>query len=357
MKKLLILNRRCIKNSLGGGAESYTHEIFKRLANYYDITYVTSTFDGALSEEIIDGIKYIRQGDEMSMHFFAFKYYLQKKKAFDLIIDQFNGLGFCTFLSKNSIMLIHQLYDEFWVAKLGNIGNLYKYIEKILLFFYKKKRVITVSESTKSDLLAKKYLPENIDIVYNGIDYKKYPQKENYDGKKICYLGRMEPTKNPEDALKVFLNLKKKFPTLELNFVGGGSENHRLEKEYGEIEGVTYNGFVSEGTKYQLLREADVLIVPSIREGWGQIVIQANMVGTPVVGYNVAGIKDSVVDKVTGELVYPRDLKALTQSVEKLLNNPEKLKEYSLNALKRAEDFSWDNSAKVMLEKLQSYGY
>ena len=354
-KKLLMLNRRCIKNPLGGGAELYTHEIFKRLVDEYEITYVTSIFEGGKPEEILDDITYIRAGSEISMHVHGFLYYMMNRNNYDLIIDQFNGLGFLTFLSKNSIMLIHQLYDEFWVAKLGNVGYPYKYVEKFLLSLYKKKNVIAVSQSTKDDLLLKGYIDENIDIVYNGIDYIKYPKKEQFIGTKICYLGRMEKTKNPEDVLKVFNTLKKKIPNLELNFVGGGEENHRLQKKYGNIEGVTYNGFVSETKKYEVLRESDLLVVPSIREGWGQIVIQANMVGTPVVGYRVAGIKDSVLENVTGELVYPKDIKALTETVYSLLIDKQKLEKYSTEALVRAEGFSWDNSAEEMRKRLESY--
>jgi len=354
-KKILMLNRRCIKNPLGGGAEVYTHEIFKRLTDYYDITYITSSFINAKEIDIIDNIKYIRAGGEMSMHIYAFIYYLKNKSKFDIIIDQFNGLGFLTFFSKNSIMLIHQLYDEFWVSKLGKIGYLFKFIEKFLLFFYKRKKVIVVSESTKEDLISLGYKSENIDIIYNGIDFIEYNKKENFQGNKICYLGRMEKTKNPEDVLKTLKILKERIPNLELNFVGGGSENERLINEYGNIKNVKFNGFVSESDKYKILRDSDLLIVPSIREGWGQIVIQANMVATPVVGYRVQGIKDSVVHGETGILVEPNSIKELSEAIYNLLNDKSKLKEFSEKALNRAKEFSWNNSAKSMNTTLKNY--
>lgn len=353
-RKLLLLNRRCIKNPLGGGAEVYTHELFERLSDEYDITYFTSSFKDAKSLEVIDSIKYIRKGGELSMHLWGWRYYRKNKSNFDIIIDQFNGLGFMTMFNKKSIMLIHQLYDEFWVSKLGFVGNIFRFVEKILLRIYNNMKVITVSESTRDDLLTFGFKKENIFIVYNGIDYVKHEPKIDFPMKKVTYLGRMEATKNPKDLLEIYDLLSDKLPGLLIQFVGGGSENERLKNISGENKNIIFHGFVSEEEKYKILRETDILVVPSIREGWGQIVIQANMMGTPVVAYRVAGIKDSVKHNYSGILVEPNNVDELASEIEKLLTDREKLEKFSLQALERSSHFSWENSSNRLREYLKN---
>ena len=351
-KKLLLLNRRCIKNPLGGGAEVYTHEIFRRLTDAYDITYVTSSFEYAQPTEVIDDITYIRKGGELSMHIWAWYYYRKHKNEFDVVVDQFNGLGFFTFFNTKSVMLIHQLYDEFWVSRFGAMGYPFKFVERLLLKFYSRMKVITVSESTRDDLLPFGFKPENISIVYNGIDHTVYEQKTDFPCKIITYLGRMEPTKNPKDVLLVYQKLRRNHPELVVNFVGGGPENDVLKSLEPQSETCIYNGFVSEERKYNILRESDLLLVPSIREGWGQIVIQANMVGTPVIGYRVPGIRDSVKDGFSGILVDPGNVDAMAVAVETLFADKELLTKLSAQALQRSAEFSWRKSADEMRDIL-----
>lgn len=350
-RKILILNRRDLKNPLSGGAEIYTHEIFRRLCDEYDITHFSSAFEGCRKVESIDGIKYIRKGGEFTMHFYAFLYTLLNYRFFDLIIDEFNGLGMMTFFFKRSIILIHQLYDEFWVAFFGIFGYPFKIIEKILLRFYRNKPAITVSNSTKEDLIDFGFRADNITIIFNGIDFVKMDVKK---GSKpvLMYLGRMRKTKNPEDAIRAYLQAKEKIDNLIIHMVGDGEELDYLKQQYQEEEGILFHGFVSEEEKYKLLRKASVLLVPSIREGWGQIVIQANMMGTPVIGYDVAGIRDSVRHENTGFLVDKHNPSEMSNRICDLLTNPVILKKMSDSALEYSSTFSWEKSADGMRKTL-----
>ena len=285
------------------------------------------------------------------MHFYAFLYTLLNYRFFDLIIDEFNGLGMMTFFFKRSIILIHQLYDEFWVAFFGIFGYPFKIIEKILLRFYRNKPAITVSNSTKEDLIDFGFRADNITIIFNGIDFVKMDVKK---GSKpvLMYLGRMRKTKNPEDAIRAYLQAKEKIDNLIIHMVGDGEELDYLKQQYQEEEGILFHGFVSEEEKYKLLRKASVLLVPSIREGWGQIVIQANMMGTPVIGYDVAGIRDSVRHENTGFLVDKHNPSEMSNRICDLLTNPVILKKMSDSALEYSSTFSWEKSADGMRKTL-----
>ena len=129
-----------------------------------------------------------------------------------------------------------------------------------------------------------------------------------------------------------------------------GSLKKILNKSQGKIQ---YFGFVNEKKKWELLERAWILIHPSTREGWGLSVIEANNVGTPVVGYNVPGLKDSIIDKQTGLLVQPSH-KNLANGIEKLLKNQTLYKKLSQNSKKWSKKFRWDTSTKKSWTMLQS---
>src|SRR4030042_5828732 len=112
----------------------------------------TSRFKDCAAEEIIDGVQYIRRGNEVTVHLRGFLYALKNRKKVDRLIDEFNGIGFFTFFLPNSILLIHQLYKDFWLRELGLTGILPFILEPIILRLYRKKATITVSHSTKEDL-------------------------------------------------------------------------------------------------------------------------------------------------------------------------------------------------------------
>jgi len=151
--RVLILNRRCIKHPEKGGAENYTYHIAKGLIEAgCSVEWFSSKTKELKSEEIIDGIKFIRKGNELTTHFYGFMYMLNKSQDW-LIVDEFNGVGYFTFFKKNSILLIHQLYEEFWNAELGFVGYIPRFLEKIFLRLYKNKKTITVPPSNNSNFI------------------------------------------------------------------------------------------------------------------------------------------------------------------------------------------------------------
>lgn len=341
MKEILILNRRDIKNPLSGGAEIYTHEIFKRLTDKYDVTHFSSAFRACVREQTIDNIRYVRRGTELTVHVWGLIYALRNRNRFDLLIDQFNGTGFMTFAFRNSAILVHQLYERFWTTELGLLGYPLKFIEPLLLKLYKNKPAIAVSGSTSEDL--KRLGFKDIAIVHNGLDIRpmdKLPEKES--NLTLMYLGRLRKTKNPEDAIKAFSLIRKVIPDVKLLIAGDGPLYEVLIKKYEGIENIHFLGFVDGKTKYEYLKKAHFLLVPSIREGWGQVVIQANAVGTPAIGYDVQGLKDSIQNSRTGVLV--KNYEDMSQKAIELWKNKEKYQLMCRDALDWARNFSWEKA-------------
>ena len=345
MKRVLILNRRCIKHPERGGAEVYTFEFAKALIEHgYSVEWFSSRASGLNDKEELEGITFVRKGNELTTHFYGYLYALKKKDCF--IVDEFNGTGFFTFFMKNSIILIHQIYNEFWISELGLIGYLLKYIEKILLYLYSGRPAITVSDSTCQDL--KKLGFKNIEIIHNGLDIKPLdcvPEKES--ALTLIYLGRLKKTKNPEDAIRAFLLIRKTIKDARLWVAGDGPLYNPLKEQYKKTEGVLFLGYISNEEKYRYLKRAHFLLMPSIREGWGQVVIQANAVGTPAIGYNVKGLRDSIKDGETGILV--SNYQAMASEVIEHWWNKQKYIKLGEQALDWARQFSWDRTGKEFI--------
>jgi glycosyltransferase involved in cell wall biosynthesis len=108
---------------------------------------------------------------------------------------------------------------------------------------------------------------------------------------------------------------------------------------------VKFFGHVSNDVKYDLLSRSHVVLVPSMREGWGLIVTESNAMGTPVVAYDVNGLRDSVIDGRNGILVKDKNPESLAKSALTILRDKAMLKGFSVNALEYSRGFSWDKTA------------
>ena len=97
--------------------------------------------------------------------------------------------------------------------------------------------------------------------------------------------------------------------------------------------------------KYDLLRKAHIVLMPSVREGWGLVVTESNAMGTPVIAYNVPGLRDSIIDGKTGILLKENSPQSLAHAAISLLTDQDRLKRYSTEALAFSKQFNWDNTA------------
>lgn len=106
--------------------------------------------------------------------------------------------------------------------------------------------------------------------------------------------------------------------------------------------------------KTEFMKKAWVIVVPGVREGWGQVVIDANALGTPAIAYDVAGLRDSIRNEETGLLVKENgDVVALAGAIVKVLRNDGLGKSLSKNALKWTKNFDWDKSAEEFLKIIE----
>jgi len=331
---ILILNWRDPKNPKSGGAEKLNMHILQRFLKKGDsVTWYAMSVKGLPPNEKYNGIEIIRFGNPFThLLFWPFLYWKGKFGKIDYIIDSIHGTGYLSSIIAPHIpkkILIcevaQNIWDEMYSFPINEVGKIW---EKIMFKFYKKNKFWTISESTKKDLIRFNIPTKNITVLpmgFDAVELKTLPSK--YKDPTALFVGRLAEMKGIKDAIQAITdtnkNASKKWT---LNIIGRGEENY--EKELKNLvskgkmnEYIHFLGYVNEKMKFEEMARSWVLLVPSSREGWGMIVPEANSVGTPVIGYNVAGLCDVLARYSSENIVITQSISNLSDVI-RLIKNP-----------------------------------
>jgi glycosyltransferase involved in cell wall biosynthesis len=212
--------------------------------------------------------------------------------------------------------------------------------------------VLPVSRSTANSLLEMGIPASRIEVLPNGVDAIDVPGVEHEDGR-VLFVGRLEREKGVLDALSVFCDLAATVPGMRGVVVGGGSLETEVRRAAAAGNGrVEYLGSLDRAALHREYARAAVVVMPSRFEGLGMVALEAQSAGTPVVGYDVDGLRDAVGGG--GILVPAGDLPALRDAVAALLGDPGRRSELGDRGREavRAEQ-SWDSVA-ARLEEIYS---
>ena len=369
--RILILNWRDIKNPASGGAEILTHEVAKRLLLWgNDVVQFSSLYPGSLQEEVVDGIRIIRKGNPdtralfFSVHFQAFLFYKRTKEKFDVVIDEVHGIPFFTplYVEEKKVVLICEVARDLWIKHFsfffGIVGLLTEklYLSKI----YQNISFVTISPSTKKDLIANGVREDNITVLPMGISTPKGVQNIKKEKQNtLIFVGRLTPAKGIEEALQTLKEVLKQDTSVRLWIVGRGGEEYTkylmdMCRKLQIENNVTFFGFVSEQRKFELLARAHILLHQSGREGFGLTIPEAGFVGTPVISYNAPGLRDVVKHGMNGILLIDNSVQSTAKEVISLLNNSRLYQKLCKGAKQEARYYNWDNTARSMLTCLRS---
>lgn len=296
--RILVFSWRDLAHPHAGGAEVYTHEVARHwVAAGHEVTLLTSGAENLQPETERDGIQIIRRGGRHSVYREAKQFYKREAKGkYDLVIDQINTRPFLCprFVNDAPVLaLIHQVAREVWfyettppVAVFGRY-----LLEPQWLRTYREVPTVTVSESTKRSLQG--YGLRKVKVVPEGYAQLPHgPRRSREDRPTIIYVGRFSRNKRPHHVVRAFQHARRSLPDLQLWMVGSGPMERSLQRR--GRQDVTFFGRVDQQTKVELLTRAHVLLMASVREGWGLVVTEAASLGTPTVAYGVDGLRDSV---------------------------------------------------------------
>jgi len=341
-----------------GGAEVFTREVATRLVKLgHTVTLFTAEFENCKREEVSDGVRIVRAGRKYSVYWQAKKYYKKRfsKEKYNLVIDEINTRPFFSPKFVNSgervVALIHQLAREYWFYEtpfpVSWIG--YHLLEDRWLRKYVDIPTITVSSSTKEDLLSLGF--KSVRVVPEGLNFEplsRVPEKSL--SPVVVYAGRLRRAKRPDHVIKAFADVKKRFSKAELWMIGEGEFKEELTKM--SFEGVRFFGAVDNSRRRELIGKSWVLVNPSVREGFGLNIVEANAVGTPCVGYDVPGLRDSILHEKTGFLAAPGDVGSLAANILRVLEDRSLRGDLGANGLEYARQFSWDRCCQEFLAAL-----
>lgn len=360
-KRILIFNWRDTRHAYAGGAETYIQELGKRWVKAGNAVTIFCGNDGnAARYEMIDGIQVIRRGGFYMVYIWAFIYYIFRLKGrYEVILDCENGIPFFTplYAKEKIYLLIHHVHQEvFRKSLIWPFSSIASFLEiKVMPYVYKNTQFITVSPSTKDEILSKCLTTTDPFIVYNGVDRTKYTKGKKSKRPLVLYLGRLQYYKSIHVFIKMAKKISASFPSATFMIAGEGEEMKKL-KLYAHRLGspVIFVGKVSEEEKVRLLQSAWVVVNPSSMEGWGLTVIEANACGTPVVASDVPGLRDSVKDRYSGYRVPYGNVAEFQSKVTSILKSNALRKKLYKNAVTWSKRFDWSISTKASLKIFQA---
>lgn len=361
--RILIFNWRDPGNPWAGGAEVFLYEVARRwIRQGHAVTWFCARYPGQLPQAVLDGINIIRRGRVYTVYLQSVRWYLtQCSGHYDVILDSANGIPFFTplFSRMPKVIMVHHIHREVFFYELPPVmARLGHFMEAVVMpLVYHRDPFLTVSESSRTSLIDLGIPPKQITVVYNGVDHAVYSPGNKSSKPLIAYVGRLRNYKSIHVLIQAMPELLDTIPNLSLVIAGSGEALgglQRLAEKTGVSQQITFSGHVPQAEKVCLLQEAHVVVNPSLKEGWGISVIEANSCGTPVVGSNVCGLRDSILDGQTGLLFPYGDSHALAGCLKALLLDERRQRQLSKAALEWSKCFDWDRTAAACLEVLEN---
>ena len=192
----------------------------------------------------------------------------------------------------------------------------------------------------------KEYGYENLEIIPNSIELKKYPFKVRKDFQpKLLWVRRFQNRYNPMLAVKVLERLKSAYPNASLCMVGpekdGAMAKCAAYAKKTNLE-VIFTGKLKKKEWAKLSKDYDIFLNTTNIDNTPISVIEAMALGLAVISTNVGGMHFLIDDKKDGILVEPQDEKAMTAAVQKLIETQQNTSEITCNARKKVENFDWE---------------
>ena len=232
-----------------------------------------------------------------------------------------------------------------------------KFISKLALSIAIRKAttIITVSKTIKNELIEKFNIsPEKIKIIYNSIGSQFANFKENKEilnkyeietHNYILSVATLNKRKNIPELIKAFEQISEKYPDLKLVLVGGMGNEQR--EKLTKHSNVIFTGYIKDEELPTLYSNALLYMYPSLYEGFGIPLIEAQYCGCPVLCSDIPVFREIGANSV--EYCKP-EKSGIVQGLNNLINNKEKLDELTILGFNNVKRFSIDNIAQQVKE-------
>ena len=327
----------------------------RELSNHYNLTLVTNLQNPNFLNKNNLNIKLININFSRNINIFSDFYSLTRlififcSNKFDAVHSITPKAGLLAMLAAFIAFIplrIHCFTGQVWVTRKGLIRKILRLIDKLIGNLTTKN--IVDSKSQFHFLLKHKILKKNKTLVFGsgsicGVDLLKFKSnKKIRDSLRIdfkipssafvyIYLGRLNKEKGVNDLIDAFIlaNLKSAYLIL-----AGPDEEEIVFNTKNHSSNIIFTGYTK--IPQDLLAMSDIICLPSYREGFGTVVIEAAAVGIPAIVSNIYGLSDTIVKNQTGLTHKPRDIKGIVHQMVYAYSNQKLMTTFGKAAQKRA---------------------
>lgn len=353
------------KNASGTG--TFLLEMMRRIASEHEVHFITSG-SGVLRPELseldvqVKTFKSIRKTEKISSlggsvgikpaeieMLSTFPSYYELKRYAERELD---------------VLSTHYYLDNILLSRIVDVPTVFRFpgIKQPSLRWKAMERIarpdLYVANSRSTADRVRQWYDINIDgVVYPGVERDRFYLDRTYersDPVTILFVGRIDDGKGLHDLLSAVAALDR--IDLEVRIVGDGSLKSTLElkaESLGIADRVAFPGPVPYDAVHEEYAAADVFCLPSHHESLGLVNIEAMLSGLPVVSTTIDAIEEYITHEETGLLVDPKDVSALADALERLIESVELRRELGEGGQLEAEGYTVEASVEAMAEMYQ----
>ena len=261
------------------------------------------------------------------------------------ISGKLNPMTFCRALDvvrrvKPDIIHTHLSTGGMWGSLAGRVLNIpvlaHVHALNSKWFFLPATRMAACSEGVKRHLIAQGVAPDQIAVIYNGIEAPSFNNLRSTEqvrqtlglsptAKAVGVTAHLSPKKGQRHLIEAMAILHASQPDLHCFLIGEGRQRSELEevtRQLGLTDRVHFLGYRPDAV--ELMQALDIVILPSVsKEGLGLALVEGGALGKPVIGSDIPGIDEVIVQGVTGLLTPSADAQALADAISTLLADPD----------------------------------
>ena len=357
------MKKICFITAIPMSAQAFLRDHMEALQKYYQVSYVSNEPDESKiavphkGYHCVDIQRGISLGKDLKALFQLTKYF--RSERFDAVHSVTPKAGLLTAMAgffAGVPIRIHIFTGQVWANLKGPKRWLLKYMDKVLVLF--GNHFLVDGEGQRQYLIQQGILKEKNSKVLGkgsicGVNLERFnadatmraeARKEvNVKDDQIvfAFMGRLNHDKGLYELLPAFDKLAEDYKNVFLLLFGADEEN--VASHFGEYKHLNDSNFLYYGLTREpqkMLQAGDVFVLPTYREGFGSSVIEASALGLPVICSDAYGVKDAMVDNVTGLRCKVGDVESLYNAMKAFVDNPGLIKKLGDSGRKRViEDF------------------
>ena len=334
------------------------------LSKYYDITLIANASKNDFLDMTNDSIHFIPLSihreikplkDLFSLIYLFFIFYNEKFDVVHSLMPKTSILAMLAAFFSGVPMRIHTFTGQVWANKCGFKKITLKTLDKIVVIL--STSLLADSFSQRDFLIKEKVVKrKKIKVLANGsisgVNLNRFKFDKNMrfkirdkfnisnDSIVFLYLGRLNKDKGILDFACAFSEVANNMP--EIHFMVVGKDEEGIDADLIKIlfnckkqfHRVPFTNMPND-----FMCASDIICLPSYREGFGSVLIEAAAIGLPAIASNIYGISDAVVDRETGILHEPKNHKEIKQAILTLCNNKKLRASMSKKAKFRAQHY------------------